>query len=174
TPGVADGLVDNHWNNWGARLGFAYDLTGHGTTVLRGGLGIMFERIQGNDMYQAGGNNLFGGSASLSNVSLSDPHIGVDQTNANISTATLPVTVNNLQELDAKHYKNPTSYQYSLGVQHQLGRQTVLSTSYVGNQNLYLIFRQELNLLNACLLPSFIINSTSAFQHYRVDPFFVY
>src|SRR5207248_7291371 len=65
TPGVTNGLVDNHWNNWGPRLGFAYDLTGHGTTVLRGGLGIMFERIQGNDMYQAGGNNLFGGSASV-------------------------------------------------------------------------------------------------------------
>jgi hypothetical protein len=59
TPGVTNGLVDNHWNNWGPRLGFAYDLTGRGTTVLRGGVGVMFERIQGNDMYQAGGNNLF-------------------------------------------------------------------------------------------------------------------
>src|SRR5215472_8083212 len=174
TPGVTNGLVDNHWNNWGPRLGFAYDLTGHGTTVLRGGLGIMFERIQGNDMYQAGGNNLFGGSASLSNVSLSDPHTGVDQTNANISTSTLPVTVNNIQELDAKHYKNPTSYQYSLGIQHQLGRQTVLSTSYVGNQNRYLSFRQESNLPNASLLPTFVTNSTAASQYNRVVPFLGY
>jgi hypothetical protein len=174
TPGVTNGLVDNHWNNWGPRLGFAYDLTGRGTTVVRGGVGVMFERIQGNDMYQAGGNNLFGGSASLSNVSLSDPHTGVDQTNANISTATLPVTVNNIQELDAKHYKNPTSYQYSLGIQHQLGRQTVLSTSYVGNQNRYLSFRQEVNLPNASLLPTFVTNSTAAAQYNRDVPFLGY
>jgi len=174
TPGVTNGLVDNHWNNWGPRLGFAYDLTGRGTTVLRGGLGIMFERIQGNDMYQAGGNNLFGGSTSLSNVSLSDPHVGVDQTNANISTATLPVTVNNIQELDAKHYKNPTSYQYSFGIQHQLGRQTVLSTAYVGNQNRYLSFRQEMNLPDASLLPTFITNSTAAQRYNRAVPFLGY
>ena len=174
TPGVTNALVDNHWNNFGPRLGFAYDLTGRGTTVLRGGLGIMFERIQGNDMYQAGGNNLFGGSASISNVSLSDPHVGVDQTNATISSATLPVTVNSIQELDAKHYKNPTSYQYSLGIQHQLGRQTVLSTSYVGNQNRYLSFRQELNLPNASLLPTFITNSTAAAQYNKAVPFLGY
>ena len=174
TPGVTNGLVDNHWNNFGPRLGFAYDLTGRGTTVLRGGLGIMFERIQGNDMYQAGGNNLFGGSASISNVSLSDPHVGVDQTNATISSATLPITVNNIQELDAKHYKNPTSYQYSLGIQHQLGRQTVLSTSYVGNQNRYLSFRQEMNLPNASLLPTFITNSTAAAQYNKMVPFLGY
>jgi len=174
TPGIDNGLVDNYWNNFGPRLGFAYDLTGGGTTVLRGGLGIMFERLQGNDMYQAGGNNLFGGTASLSNVSLSDPHVGVDQTNATISATTLPVTVNSLQALDKTRYKNPTSYQYSLGIQHQLGRQTVLSTSYVGNQNRYLSFRQELNLPNASLLPTFIANSTAASQYNKVVPFLGY
>src|SRR5262249_33264178 len=146
TPGVSKGLVNNYWNNWGPRLGFAYDLTGAGKTVLRGGFGVMFERIQGNDMYQAGGNNLFGGSVSINNVSLSDPHVGVDQTNTTISNAVLPITVNNITELDPKNYKNPTSYQYSLGVQQQLARQTVLSLSYVGNENRHLSDAQEINL----------------------------
>jgi len=174
TPGVTNGLVHNHWNNWGPRLGFAYDLTGAGKTVLRGGFGIMFERLQGNDMYQAGGNNLFGGTASLSNVSLSDPHIGVDQNNALISTTTLPVTVNSIQALDAQRYKNPTSYQYSLGIQHQLGKQTVLSTSYVGNQNRYLSFRQEINLPDPSLVSTFVANSTAASQYNRVVPYLGY
>jgi len=174
TPGVDDGLVNNHWLNFGPRIGFAYDLTGRGTTVVRGGFGIMFERIQGNDMYQAGGNNLFGGTVSLSNVSLSNPHIGVDQTNQTISTTSLPVTVNSLQALDPNRYKNPTSYQYSLGVQHQLGRQTVLSASYVGNQNRFLSFRQEINLAPASLLPTFVTGSTAAAQYNRDVPYLGY
>src|SRR5213080_42279 len=47
--GVPKGLVDNHWASFGPRLGFAYDLNGRGKTVVRGGFGIMYERIQGND-----------------------------------------------------------------------------------------------------------------------------
>src|SRR5262249_32410231 len=113
TPGVTNGLVDNHWNNFGPRVGFAYDLTGAGKTIVRAGFGTFFERVQGNDMYQAGGNNLFGGNPSVSNVSLSDPHNGVDQNNVTISTAILPVTVNGITALNKKGYKNPTSYQYS-------------------------------------------------------------
>ncbi len=174
TSGVSNGLVNNYWNNWGPRIGFAYDLTGEGTTVVRGGFGVMFERIQGNDMYQAGGNNLFGGTVSLSNVSLSDPHIGIDQTNANISTASLPVTVNSITELDPSNYKNPTSYQYSLGIQRQLAKQTVLSVAYVGNQNRHLSDAQEINLPNIALLPTFVANSTAAAQYNRDLPFLGY
>src|SRR5207253_6558237 len=54
--GVPQGLVNNHWAAFGPRLGFAYDVSGNAKTVVRGGFGIMYERIQGNDMYDAGPN----------------------------------------------------------------------------------------------------------------------
>ncbi len=154
TPGVTNSLVSNHWDTFGPRVGFAYDLTGRGKTVVRGGFGTMYERIQGNDMYQAGGNNLFGGNASVNNVSLSDPHVGVDQTNSVISTAVLPVTVNGITELNSAHYKIPTSYQFSAGVQQAFGTNTVLSVSYVGTQNRYQSYAQQINLPSATLLPA--------------------
>ncbi len=73
TPGVPKGLVDNNWAAFGPRLGFAYDLTGNGKTVLRGGFGTMYERIQGNDMYNAGPNIPFSTNVNFNNVSPSSP-----------------------------------------------------------------------------------------------------
>ncbi len=71
--GVPKGLVNNHWAMFGPRLGFAYDLTGSGKTVIRGGFGIMYERIQGNDMYNAGPNIPFSLNVNLNNVTLANP-----------------------------------------------------------------------------------------------------
>jgi hypothetical protein len=69
--GIPKGLVKDSWLDFGPRVGFAYDLTGAGKTVLRGGFGIMYERIQGNDMYNAGPNQPFSASVTFNNVSLS-------------------------------------------------------------------------------------------------------
>ena len=38
--GLPNSLIKPDWSNWAPRLGFAYDLTGHGKNVLRGGLGV--------------------------------------------------------------------------------------------------------------------------------------
>ncbi|MGB7848216.1 MAG: TonB-dependent receptor [Candidatus Acidiferrum sp.] len=153
--GISKGLVDNHWNTFGPRIGFAYDLTGKGKTVLRAGVGTFFERIQGNDMYQSGQNNLFGGNPSISNVSLSNPHTGVGPAGTVISAATLPVTVNGLTALDPRHYKIPTSYQYSAGIQQQLAARTVLSIAYVGNQGRHMSYASEIDMPAYSLLPTF-------------------
>ena len=147
TPGVTNSLVANHWDTFGPRVGFAYDITGDGKTVLRGGFGTFYERIQGNDMYQSAGfENLFNANVTLNNVSLSNPHIGVDASNAQISPATLPVLVTDQTALDSRHYNIPTTYQYSMGVQRQLGARSVLSVSYVGNEGHFESFAQETNL----------------------------
>ena len=52
-------MVKNYWTDFGPRIGYAYDLSGDHKTVLRGGFGIMYERIQGNDMYNGGPNQPF-------------------------------------------------------------------------------------------------------------------
>ena len=65
--------MNTNWAAFGPRLGFAYDLTGSGKTVLRGGFGMMYERIQGNDMYNAGPNIPFSANVNFSNVSLENP-----------------------------------------------------------------------------------------------------
>ncbi len=143
--GIPKGLVDNHWAVFGPRLGFAYDLTGGGKTVLRGGFGAMYERIQGNDMYNAGGNVPFSSAAGFNNVLLSNPKTGV-QTGTTIVTPPLPIIVADITGLNRKQYKLPTSYQYNIGVQQALGARSVLSVSYVGNQSRYQSDFRQVNL----------------------------
>lgn len=157
TAGITNALVGNHWDTFGPRIGFAYDVTGSGKTVVRAGFGMFYERIQGNDMYQAAGSeNIFNANTSITNVSLSDPHVAVDQTNAVISTTTLPVTVNSQTALNSARYKIPTEYQYSAGIQRQFAAQTVLSVAYVGNMGRYESYTQNVDLPAFGALPSLL------------------
>jgi len=141
--GIPAGFVQNHWNNWGPRIGFAYDVTGTGKTIVRGGFGMMYERVQGNDMYDSGGNEPFSDNIGLGNVAFSNPGL-------NLATGTAPVSpipVPSINEgLMSNDYKNPVSMQYSFGVQQQLGRESVLSIAYVGNQNRHQTTSAEINL----------------------------
>jgi Carboxypeptidase regulatory-like domain len=127
--GIPKGLVQNHWATFGPRVGFAYDVTGKGKTIIRGGIGLMYERIQGNDMYNAGPNEPFSTVANLNSVSLSNPN----QSLSTGQTVTLPITVGQITGLAYTDYKPPTSWQYSFGVQQELWTNTVLSVAYVGN-----------------------------------------
>jgi hypothetical protein len=139
------GLVPSQWANFGPRIGFAYDLTGQGKTIVRGGFGTMYERIQGNDMYNGAVNPPGDLNPTLNNVSLSNPGVNVTSGSV-ISSALLPVLPLGVTGINANDYKNPVSYQYSLGVQQQLGARSVLSLSYVGSQNRHQNDYQEVNL----------------------------
>ncbi|HYT18713.1 MAG TPA: carboxypeptidase-like regulatory domain-containing protein [Candidatus Polarisedimenticolia bacterium] len=150
--GVPKGLVNNHWAAFGPRLGFAYDLTGSGKTVVRGGFGIMYERIQGNDMYNAGPNIPFSLQVSLNNVEMTNPSLSLSTGTA----AARPINAASITGLEVDNYKLPASYQYSVGVQHSFATKTVLSVSYVGNQSRHQNDYRNVNLPSVSYLPNLI------------------
>jgi hypothetical protein len=147
--GVPKGLVNNHWATFGPRLGFAYDVTGSGKTVVRGGFGIMYERIQGNDMYNAGPNIPFSLQVSNPSVTMQNPSIAL----SNGTPVTLPINPAGITGLDVSDYKPPVSYQWSVGVQHALSTRTVLSVSYVGNVGRHQNDYRDVNLFSESEIP---------------------
>jgi hypothetical protein len=143
--GIPKGLVNGGWNLWAPRLGFAYDLTGRGKTVVRAGFGMMYDRVQGNDMYDGATNTPFDASPTLHNVALSNPGLNIN-TGATISAAALPILPVGITGIQPINYKLPTTYQYSAGIQQQLGAKTVLGISYVGAQTRHASDAEEFNL----------------------------
>jgi len=72
--GFPRGVVQNRYNTWQPRVGFAYNVFGDGRTVLRGGFGMFYERVQGNDVYNAALNPPFAYQPSATNVYFSNPN----------------------------------------------------------------------------------------------------
>ncbi len=134
--GVPRGLVNNDYSTLQPRVGFSFDLTGSGRTILRGGFGTFYERLQGNDIYNAATNEPFFNDPSASNVYFSNPHTSY----VTGATAANPFFAQGLTTL-ARNYLAPGVAQYSLGIQHQLAPALILITQYVGN----VAFNQNIN-----------------------------
>lgn len=105
----------------GPRFGFAYDLTGRQNTVLRGGYGMVYERIQGNFVFGRVNNPPFIQEASLFSANIENPAGGTQRVfPSNVSSYDIDLEI-------------PTVQNWSLGVQHKLFRNMLLDVAYVGS-----------------------------------------
>jgi hypothetical protein len=102
-------------------------------------------------MYDAGPNIPFSLQVNTPGpVELDNPRLSL----ATGTAAALPINPAGITGLNRSAYKQPASYQWSLGVQHSLSAKTVLSVAYVGNTNRFQSDRTEYNLPNqAALIP---------------------
>ena len=124
--GFPRGNVQNSYKTWQPRIGFAYNITGNGKTVLRAGFGMFFERVQGNDVYNAALDPPFAYQPSATNVYFSNPN-----TSALTGATTqqhFPSTMTTLKY----NYPPPGTADFSLGFQREVARSVVAVIQYVG------------------------------------------
>jgi hypothetical protein len=109
------------------RFGFAYDLTGHGTTVIRAGGGVFHYLDRNGDSFGAIGNPPLSSSALICCGLLMSELDNLDPLKHPVKS--------NLTVLEPYASKIPTTYSWSFTISKRLPTQTVLEASYVANSS---------------------------------------
>jgi outer membrane receptor protein involved in Fe transport len=130
----------------GPRVGFAYDVFGNGKTSLRGGYGISYERNFGNVTF-----NMIQNPPNYASVQLAGANAGqvtVNNLGPFVGAAGLqvPLPPSSPRHVD-QNIRTAQTQMWSLSVEHELAKNTVLSVDYNGAHGVHLYDIANYNML---------------------------
>jgi hypothetical protein len=143
-PGLTNNPSDK--KNFGPRVGFSYDLYGGGNTILRGGYGIYYGRINNGELLNIRFNT--GSPKGQYNTALKVTQAGYP-TLPNIIAGTGAATATPTSNFLAANLRNPQVQEYDLELQQAFGKGTFFALSYLGSQG-----RELPNFLDVNLNPT--------------------
>ena len=147
-------MIPNDYHNFGPRAGFAYQLTGDGKTVVRGGIGVFYFVDRGGISNQLAQNPPFSGAASFKytdgfRIALSG-QAPMGSNDATLATGPVPTGAAAFANLDYAAPVNvsvvsqltrnltPQVTEWNLQLQRQLGNNSFVSLGYVGTHGAHL------------------------------------
>jgi hypothetical protein len=125
-PQTANKVSDK--NNFGPRIGFAYDLTGDGKTSVRGGWGLYYGRVINSTVYNALVNTGVGIDRAQRQVTLQATNAAAPSYPTLLTAGTLVAPA--VQYFDP-NFQLPQIHQADLVFERQISRNTVVSASYL-------------------------------------------
>ncbi|WP_051670736.1 TonB-dependent receptor [Bryobacter aggregatus] len=158
----AAGLPHTDMNNFSPRVGFAYDLTGQGTHILRGGYGMYFGQTFANIplfMEQQANNTVYTGTLNLTSTGRNDPNAsivpstglpltqfryGVDPFPA-IGNGSTILTAGSVGRLVDPNFANPYNHQWNVGYAWQINANNVFEAEVIKVLGLREAKRQNIN-----------------------------
>jgi hypothetical protein len=137
-------------NNFGPRVGFAWEIPWVSQTVLRGGYGIYYGRIINSTIFNA-----------LINTGMPGSQVSVSFTPTSVGAPTFPAIFTNLSGVVGRnivffdnHFQNPQIHEIDLTLDHNLGWGTVLSISYLSSLGRELPGFADINICTGAAIPA--------------------
>jgi len=135
-PSVPRSLLKNRGIQWAPRAGFAWDVFGNAKTAVRGGFGMFYNRMNLDSVL-----NPFTSLPPL----VQTPQINFS-TLAGLATSSGLLFPQNVLGIDGEG-KVPTTMNFSLSVQQNIGFNTALDVAYVGNLSRNQMWQRNLNAI---------------------------
>jgi hypothetical protein len=151
-----DGILQKDFNNWGPRLGVAYNLTDR--MVLRSGFGVYYDNLNLNELQFTRLIPPYYGQYSL------NPTVG-----APLQVDTLFPDLNNIPQFPAPFSLDPSNRsaytkQWNVNFQRSLGRDFMVEAAYTGSQSRNLHKRYNINQAD---FGTTLINSRLPFPQFQ-------
>lgn len=155
-PGIERGGIPVNYKHFSPRIGFAYDPFGDGKTSLRGGFGIFYGSISGNEWNTMTNTQPFATRLTFTNINQKTNAAGVplgaslsNPYNAFVGGNPFPykgtfVTGGGVTSV-APGFDWPRTYQMNLSLQRQITKDLTVGAAYVGTLSGNLPFGRDVN-----------------------------
>ncbi len=132
--GISDTVQSGSVFKVSPRLGFVFDLTGKGDTIVRGAGGIFYDRPMGNIDFDMGGNAPSVLNSTLQWGQLQNLSAAQGDPNAPLSLSPT-----------AYDFNPPKVYAWNIGLQQKLPGKVIFDIAYVGSSSKNLVRRSQIN-----------------------------